>query len=212
MIKLVVFAALVAAIAGRSLSSTPHEEAIKAGSSSSSSNRDEVDAASRSYSSAKVKPYKPSPPSYVSQPNHSDDSYGYSSKYGRTPSIGAYGGRDAVYAEKPRAYHFGYKVDEPYSYNRQGREESSDDYGNVSGSYYVQLPDGVWQKVRYTADHYKGYVADVEYQGEPHYGAATYDEGYPSASKTAYPYGYKPAVKPYTGNVKKTTPDMIPPY
>ncbi len=212
MIKLVVLAALVAAIAGRSLDSTRHEEAIKVGSSSSSLNREEVDAASRSYSSAKVKPYKPSPPSYVTQPYHADESYGYDSKYGRMPSTGSYGARDAVYAEKPRAYHFEYKVDDPYSYNHHGGEQSSDDYGNVSGSYYVVLPDGRAQLVRYTADHYKGYVADVEYLGEPHYDTATYGEGYSSASKTAYPYGYKPTVKPYAGNVKRTAPDAIPPY
>ena len=31
----------------------------------------------------------------------------------------------------------------------------------VTGSYTVHLPDGRIQTVKYTADHYNGYVADV---------------------------------------------------
>merc|ERR1739844_831691 len=42
----------------------------------------------------------------------------------------------------------------------------------VAGSYSVNLPDGRIQHVKYHANDYDGYVADVTYEGEPHYAAA----------------------------------------
>ena len=39
----------------------------------------------------------------------------------------------------------------------------------VTGSYSVALPDGRTQHVKYTADHYNGYVAEVTYEGVPVY-------------------------------------------
>jgi hypothetical protein len=34
------------------------------------------------------------------------------------------------------------------------------------GEYYVQLPDGRVQRVRYHIDKYSGFVAEVTYEGE----------------------------------------------
>ena len=39
----------------------------------------------------------------------------------------------------------------------------------VSGTYTVVLPDGRVQTVKYTADDYAGYVADVSYEGQAVY-------------------------------------------
>ena len=53
-------------------------------------------------------------------------------------------------------YQFHYAVNDQYSGNDFGHQESSD--GNVvTGKYYVQLPDGRRQVVTYTADHENGY-------------------------------------------------------
>ena len=35
--------------------------------------------------------------------------------------------------------------------------------------FIFQLPDGRIQHVKYTADHYNGYVAEVTYEGTPVY-------------------------------------------
>lgn len=51
-----------------------------------------------------------------------------------------------------------------------GQQESGQG-GNVHGSYRVNLPDGRVQYVKYTASDATGYVADVKYEGTPHYPA-----------------------------------------
>ena len=51
-----------------------------------------------------------------------------------------------------------------YSEHREG-----DQHGNMRGEYSVALPDGRIQHVKYTADHYNGYVAEVTYEGTPVY-------------------------------------------
>nr|XP_053648025.1 pro-resilin-like [Cherax quadricarinatus] len=70
--------------------------------------------------------------------------------------------------EQPGMPHkFAYNVKDDYGTNF-GHNENSD--GNtVRGSYNVDLPDGRKQTMNYEADHHKGYVADVEYQGEAKY-------------------------------------------
>merc|ERR1712184_140110 len=73
------------------------------------------------------------------------------------------------YDKKPYAYTYGVK-DEYHGVNF-GEDVGSD--GNlVTGTYHVLLPDGRVQTVKYTADHYAGYIADVSYAGVPHYGPA----------------------------------------
>merc|ERR1712018_490883 len=82
---------------------------------------------------------------------------------------------------KEEPYAFQYGVADDYSKANFNAAESSD--GKVvSGSYSVALPDGRIQHVKYTADHYNGYVAEVTYEGTP-----VYPEAKPYAPKPAYP-------------------------
>ena len=57
-------------------------------------------------------------------------------------------------------YKFEYAVKDEYSGNDFGHSENSNGK-EVSGKYYVLLPDGRRQFVIYTADHHSGFVADV---------------------------------------------------
>ena len=68
------------------------------------------------------------------------------------------------------------------SYNNFGHQENSDGKA-VTGSYFVNLPDGRLQNVNYKADDY-GYVADVQYTGEVKY---DYKPAYKPVYKPAYP-------------------------
>merc|ERR1711936_511437 len=67
---------------------------------------------------------------------------------------------------QPSSYQYGVK--DEYSGANFGASETSDTKV-VSGTYTVVLPDGRVQTVKYTADDYAGYVADVSYQGEAVY-------------------------------------------
>merc|ERR1719432_246329 len=71
--------------------------------------------------------------------------------------------------EEPAPYAYEYGVADDYSKAAFNAAETSDANGAVSGSYSVALPDGRTQHVKYTADHYNGYVADVSYEGVPVY-------------------------------------------
>jgi hypothetical protein len=64
------------------------------------------------------------------------------------------------YAPSPYSYSYGVK-DEYHGVNFGQNEDS--DGKVVTGTYHVLLPDGRVQNVKYTADHYTGYVADVAY-------------------------------------------------
>merc|ERR1712061_711264 len=70
------------------------------------------------------------------------------------------------YAEEPYTYE--YAVADDYSKAAFNAAEASDGKA-VTGSYSVALPDGRTQHVKYTADHYNGYIAEVTYEGEAHY-------------------------------------------
>ncbi|XP_076064590.1 larval cuticle protein A2B-like [Oratosquilla oratoria] len=73
-----------------------------------------------------------------------------------------------VYKEEPKPYNFEYGISDQYQGLNFGQSETSD--GKlVQGSYSVDLPDGRKQTVTYKADHYNGFIADVNYYGEPQY-------------------------------------------
>jgi hypothetical protein len=89
---------------------------------------------------------------------------------------------------EPRPYAYEYGVKDDYHGVHFGQNEESD--GKVvHGSYHVLLPDGRVQTVKYTADHYNGYVADVGYDAphtpyhapKPHHKPAPYHPPPPPA-------------------------------
>nr|XP_045603030.1 cuticle protein 18.6-like [Procambarus clarkii] len=88
-----------------------------------------------------------------------------------------------VTQEEPLPYYYDYNVHDGYKGTNFGQHEKSDGK-NVYGSYTVDLPDGRKQRVDYTADHYRGYVAKVSYYGKAqhpkHYGPAVtfFNKGY----------------------------------
>ncbi|XP_053647836.1 cuticle protein 7-like [Cherax quadricarinatus] len=73
-----------------------------------------------------------------------------------------------VYKSEPLPYNFDYSVQDSYKGTNFGQHENSDGK-SVYGSYYVDLPDGRKQRVDYTADPYRGYVAKVSYAGKAHH-------------------------------------------
>ena len=88
-----------------------------------------------------------------------------------------YGHPETKYKEEPVPAHyaFEYGVHDEYSGTNFGQNEKRDGYA-TSGSYTVLLPDGRTQTVTYHVDDaYSGYVADVSYSGEPHYGPGLVD-------------------------------------
>ena len=69
----------------------------------------------------------------------------------------------------PQPFAYQYGVADDYSGANFEKSETQDNYGNLQGSYRINLPDGRVQTVTYTADHENGFVADVKYEGVPHY-------------------------------------------
>ncbi|XP_069972541.1 pro-resilin-like [Penaeus vannamei] len=65
-------------------------------------------------------------------------------------------------------YEFDWAVNHDDSDNDFGHQEARNG-DNTQGSYYVQLPDGRLQTVRYVVDGDDGYVAEVNYEGEARY-------------------------------------------
>ncbi|XP_068242784.1 cuticle protein 7-like [Palaemon carinicauda] len=96
------------------------------------------------------------------------------------------------YKEPARPYSYAYSVDDDYKNLHFGADETSDG-NNVKGSYQVALPDGRTQNVDYTADHHKGFVADVSYQGVASYppSAPSYHHSVPY--NPVYPIPHHPA-------------------
>ena len=70
-------------------------------------------------------------------------------------------GQDAF---EPYVYKYG--IQDDLSGTNFEKSESQNAAGNVEGSFSVVLPDGRIQRVTYTADNNKGFVADVTYSGK----------------------------------------------
>jgi len=99
----------------------------------------------------------------------------------------AYGPPPSYEKEAAQPYSYQYAVQDDYSGSNFAASENSD-AKVVTGSYTVHLPDGRIQTVKYTADHYNGYVADVSYEGTP---------VYPEAKPYAPAPKYSPAPPKY---------------
>merc|ERR1739838_635996 len=94
---------------------------------------------------------------------------GYPAQIPYGPPPPAYG-PPAPYKEEGMPYNYAYAVRDDYHGVDFGANEESDG-ALVLGSYNVVLPDGRKQIVTYTSDHYKGYEANVAYEGEAQYPA-----------------------------------------
>merc|ERR1712055_108217 len=66
---------------------------------------------------------------------------------------------------EPSPYTYQYAVSDDYSGANFAQTESNDGTGAVSGSYYVNLPDGRIQHVNYNANDLTGNIAEVTYEG-----------------------------------------------
>jgi hypothetical protein len=95
-------------------------------------------------------------------------------------------GSNYDYYSRP-VYNFGYSVQDPYTYQNFGHEESRNG-DNTKGQYFVNLPDGRRQVVTYYVNGDSGFVADVKYIGE-----AKYPTYYPKPA-----YYPKPVYPPYS--------------
>ncbi|KAK7076333.1 hypothetical protein SK128_016688 [Halocaridina rubra] len=109
------------------------------------------------------------PPVYFYGPP--EDTYGNSMDSANSKDTSEYGTlqSDENSAEyRPTMYGFSYVVKDDYSGNDFGHEESRNrDF--TEGSYYVLLPDGRLQSVKYYVDGNSGYVVEVTYEGEAQY-------------------------------------------
>lgn len=69
--------------------------------------------------------------------------------------------------QAPAHYSFNYGVQDDYKGTNFGHAESRDGY-NTEGVYYVHLPDGRLQTVKYYVDEW-GYHPEVTYSGVAHH-------------------------------------------
>nr|XP_027216896.1 pro-resilin-like [Penaeus vannamei] len=79
-------------------------------------------------------------------------------------------------------YDFQWAVDHDPSSNEFGHQEARDG-DHTQGSYYVQLPDGRLQTVKYFVDGDSGYVAEVNYEGD-----ASFESGSDESREYRYRY------------------------
>lgn len=125
-------------------------------------------------------------------------------QYPRPPPPPQYGPKP-VYKEQGRPYNYAYAVNDDYKGLQFSAGEASDGQ-SVKGSYQVALPDGRLQNVDYTADHQKGYVADVSYKGY-----ASYPPPAPYKPAPYKPAPYKPAPQVYRPAPYKPAPPVYRP-
>merc|ERR1719187_2813281 len=90
------------------------------------------------------------------------------------------------YESSEAKYNFQWAVSDESSENHYGHQEARDG-DDTQGSYYVQLPDGRLQKVTFHVDGDSGYVANVEYKGEPQYASA--ESGSSESVESSEEYG-----------------------
>ena len=132
-----------------------------------------------SYHVAKPVYPPPPPPSYhVPKPTYH-------------PKIPSY--HEPKYEETKKPYSYAYGVQDEYAGTHFDAAEDSDGHV-VTGHYSVLLPDGRKQLVKYTADHYAGYIADVSYEA-PKYKPAPYKPVHKPAPYQPTPV-YKPVHEP----------------
>jgi len=96
-------------------------------------------------------------------------------------AVGGYAQPDLA---EPSPYSYTYAVADDYSGAAFNQAESNDGTGVVDGSYSVNLPDGRIQHVKYHANDYDGYVADVTYEGTATYANTV---AHPVAHAVAHP-------------------------
>ena len=124
-------------------------------------------------------PYHPAPAPYKPAPYHPAPAY-KPAPYHPEPK----------YKEEPKPFAYDYAVNDHYTGTTFAKKEESDGH-NTQGYYSVALPDGRVQHVKYVADHYGGYNAEVTYEGE-----AQYPEYHPAPAYKPAPYKPAPAYKP----------------
>ncbi|XP_037068968.1 cuticle protein 7-like [Pollicipes pollicipes] len=131
-------------------------------------------------------PYHP-PPSYKPAPYHPAPSY-KPAPYHPAPSYKTASYHpEPQYKEEAKPFAYDYAVNDRYSGASFAKKEESDGH-NTQGYYSVALPDGRVQHVKYVADHYGGYNAEVTYEGE-----ATYPDYHPAPAYKAAAPAYKAA-------------------
>jgi len=86
------------------------------------------------------------------------------------------------YESSEAKYSFNWAVSDDSSSNEFGHQEARDG-DDTQGSYYVQLPDGRLQTVKYFVDGDSGYVAEVNYEGE-----ASFESGSDESREYRYRY------------------------
>ena len=106
-------------------------------------------------------------------------------------------GHHAVHHDGPdRPYTYEYGVSDAYSGSQFNQVESKDQKGVVVGAYSVALPDGRVQHVKYSADPYGGYVAEVSYEGTAAYPELPHHGGYKAPAHPGPAY-HAPAAPVY---------------
>eukprot|EP00095_Tigriopus_kingsejongensis_P008813 maker-scaffold646_size120253-snap-gene-0.19 protein:Tk08813 transcript:maker-scaffold646_size120253-snap-gene-0.19-mRNA-1 annotation:"bcs-1 protein" len=110
--------------------------------------------------------YQPKPePDYAPKYEPSYEPTSYEPKYEPAYKPAVY---KPTYPEEAASYQYNYEVRDEYAGLDFGANEARE-ASNTNGGYNVLLPDGRTQKVTYTVNGYDGYVADVQYEGEPKY-------------------------------------------